>query len=379
MRSAINALLLFGVLSGLSGCSWQTSSVPPQAIATSWDAPNFRTLLQAVKACQHPDLEEDADCAERSREVREALLAVEFCLHTSLPLYACRSVQRKIISQHAQLLDAARLLRAFERAEKIELRSYYPVTNKWLSAEWRWKDRGTLIKYDKMGFALAASALGIAAGGAVLAFGQVPLVRFRSKSQKMREYMERVQGEALEQIQIRRDEERRWLVLLHVRFEAAGIDRFPVDVDHEILFSELWTAGLSSEHCGKRDVVISDRHRPTGVQLVVTSVPSGPEGEGWRFHVHFGEVQNTVGCKRPSSLLADPTIPDWSEFRTFQEIPWERADVALEVARRLLIRAMRGTELLHRRGAAVPKAWQPYPDEIPLYLSARLPEDIDGC
>jgi hypothetical protein len=101
------------------------------------------------------------------------------------------------------------------------------------------------------------------------------------------------------------------------------------------------------------------------------------EGEGWKFHVYFGEIQDAVRCERPASLRADPSSPDWSEFRTFQEIPWDRAEVALAVARRLLLRAMRGTELLHQRGAAVPKTWQPYPEEIPLYLAARLPQDVD--
>jgi hypothetical protein len=377
VSTATKVFTLISVCASLQGCGWRAPTPSAQSIAINWAAPNFRALLDAIKACQHPDLEEDADCADRTGEVREALAAVEFCLQTSLPLYACRAIQRKLIFQHAPLLDAARVVKAADSAESIELRPYYPIRNAWLSAEWRWRDRGTLIQSDKAGFFVAMALLGLVFAGLVRAIGQIPIHRFRSTSQKIQDYMNRAHQEAVEQIRMRQDEERRWLVLLHAQFEASGIDRLPVSDDQETPFADLWTAGLGTDHCGKHAVTISDCHQPTGVQLIVTSAPSRLEGEGWEFHVYFGEIQDVVRCERPASLRADPSSPDWSEFRTFQEIPWDRAEVALAVARRLLLRAMRGTELLNQRGAAVPKTWRPYPEEIPLYLAARLPEDID--
>lgn len=377
MSTATRVFTLISVCASLQGCDWQAPTPSAQSIAINWAAPNFRVLLDAVQNCHHPDLDEDADCADRSAEVREALQAVEFCLQTSLRLYACRSIQRKLASQHAPLFNAARIVKTVGDAEKLELRSYSPIGNDWLSAEWRWKDRGTLIRNDKAGFFFALALLGLAVAGLVRAIGQVSINRFRSTSQSIQDYMNRAHQEAIAQIRMRQDEERRWLVLLHAQFEAAGIDRFPVSGDQETAFADLWTAGVGTDHCGKHAVTISDCHRPTGVQLVVTSAPSRLQGEGWKFHVYFGEIQDAVRCERPASLRADPSSPDWSEFRTFQEIPWDRAEVALAVARRLLLRAMRGAELLHQRGAAVPKSWQPYPEEVPLYLAARLPEDID--
>jgi len=370
---ATRVFLLIGVCAGLQGCAWQTPSPPPQSISTTWEAPNFRTLLEAVKTCQHPELEEDADCADRIGEVSEALQAAEFCLQTSLPLYACRAIQRKLISQQAPLLDAARILKVFGGVEQVQLRSYYLVPNRWLSAEWRWKDRGTLIRNDKTGFAIASAALALAIAGLARAAGQLSVIRFRSESQRIQDYMEQARQEAIEQVEFKQSQERRWLVLLHQQFDDAGIDRLPFEDRAQTPFAELWTAALGTEYCGQHDVTIKDCHRPTGVQLVVTSVPPRPDREGWRFHVYFGEVQDAVGCERPDSLLTDPSKPDWSECRTFREIPWDRADVALAVARRLLVRAMRGTELLHQRGTAVPTSWQPYPEEVPLYLAASLP------
>lgn len=372
MKPAVKVLILISVGCGLQACSWQAPSPPPQSIAVAWDAPNFQTLLEAIKTCQHPDLEEDTDCADRGSEVREALQAVEFCLHTPLRLHACRAIERKLVSQRAPLFDAGRMLNAFGSAGQVQLRSYFPITNKWLGAEWRWKDRGTLIRHDNTGFAMAAFALALAVSGLARAAGQLSVIRFRSRSQRVQDCIERARQEAIEQVEIKQSQERRWLVLLHQQFLDAGIDRLPFEERAQTPFAELWTAGLGTEYCGQHDVTINDCHRPTGVRLVVTSVPPRPDIEGWRFHVYFGEVQDAVRCERPDSLLADPSKPDWSEYRTFREIPMDRADVALAVARRLLFRAMRGTELLNQRGTAVPKSWQPYPEEVPLYLAASV-------
>jgi len=87
--------------------------------------------------------------------------------------------------------------------------------------------------------------------------------------------------------------------------------------------------------------------------------------------VHFGAIEDAVRFRRPESLIGKQDDADWSEFRSLEEIPWQRADIAMAVARRLLLRAMRGLEVLHPRGAAVPKGWQPYAEEIQQYLVAE--------
>ena len=92
--------------------------------------------------------------------------------------------------------------------------------------------------------------------------------------------------------------------------------------------------------------------------------------------MHFGVIQDAVRCRRPESLIGKQDDADWLEFRTLEEIPWERADIAMAVARRLLLRAMHGLEVLHPRGAAVPKGWQPYAEEIRQYLVAEPSEGL---
>ena len=164
------------------------------------------------------------------------------------------------------------------------------------------------------------------------------------------------------------DQERRWLTLLHLQFLSAGIERFAVGIDPQNLVDDIWTPTNGADQCNRRDITMTDVHRPTGVKLIVTNVPPRPDREGWRFHVHFGVIEDAVRFRRPESLIGKQDDADWSEFRTLEEIPWQRADIAMAVARRLLLRAMRGLEILHPRGAAVPKGWQPYPGEIEQYL-----------
>lgn len=369
---------MIGLINALQGCSYREVQPPPHTVAIRWESPEFGTLMKAMATCRVPELEDDANCANRRAEVRQAIDAHAFCSNTKLVLYSCRAIERTVQRQYAEFIESAALAGVSAEADPFQLRPYFPITNPWLSAEWRWKDRGTLIREDLTGFAAAALFASLAFGALVLAIGQRPVIRFRSEAQKVQDWFQDAEAEAMEQIRMVQDHERRWLTLLHLQFLNAGIDRFAVAVDAKHLIDDIWTATNGAEQCDRRDVTITDIHRPTGVKLVVTNVPPRPDREGWRFHVYLGEIQDAVRCNRPDTLKAKQDEADWSEFRTLEEIPWRRADIALAVARRLLLRAMHGLEVLDPKGAAVPKGWQPYPQEIQQYLVAEpRPSTVD--
>ena len=362
---------MIGLILTLQGCSYREVQPPPHTVAIQWESPEFGTLMKAMATCRVPELEDDADCANRRAEVRQAMDAHAFCSSTKLVLYSCRAIERTVQRQYADFIESAALASVSADAETFQLKPYSLITNPWLSAEWRWKDRRTLIRDDLTGFAAAACVAALALGSLVFALGPIPVIRFRSRARKLQDEIENVRLEAVEQIHMVQDQERRWLTLLHLQFLSAGIERFAVGIDPQNLVDDIWTATNGADQCNRRDITMTDVHRPTGVKLIVTNVPPRPDREGWRFHVHFGVIEDAVRFRRPESLIGKQDDADWSEFRSLEEIPWQRADIAVAVARRLLLRAMRGLEVLHPRGAAVPKGWQPYAEEIQQYLVAE--------
>lgn len=372
------SLPIVGLIIALPSCSYRELQPPPHTVAIQWESPDFGTLTKAMVTCRIPDLEDDSHCASRRAEVQQAMDAHSFCARTQLLLFSCRAIERTVQRQYADFIESATLAGVSVDAEPFQLKPYSPITNPWLSAEWRWKDRGTLIHDDLTGFAAAACVAALVLGSLVFALGQISVIRFRSKAQELQDAIENARLEAMEQIQMVQDQERRWLTLLHLQFLSAGIERFAVGVDPLHLVDDIWTATNGADQCNRRDITMTDVHRPTGVKLIVTNVPSRFDREGWQFHVHFGVMQDAVGCRRPESLLCKQGDADWSEHRTIEQIPWQRADIAMAVARRLLLRAMRGQVVLHPRGAAVPKGWQPYPEEIEQYLVAEpSPGEVD--
>ena len=140
-----------------------------------------------------------------------------FCSSTKLVLYSCRAIERTVQRQYAEFIESAALAGVSAEAGPFQLRPYFPITNPWLSAEWRWKDRGALIRDDLTGFAAAAFLASLALGSLVLAFGQRPVIRFRSEAQKVQDSIQNVEAEAMEQIRMAQDHERRWLTLLHLQ------------------------------------------------------------------------------------------------------------------------------------------------------------------
>lgn len=250
----------------------------------------------------------------------------------------------------------------------FQLKAYSWINNKWLAAEWRWKDRGALIRNDPAGTAVAIACSAITVGIIALSLGQLSLVRFRTQASRVKERINKTDAEGVEQVAMARELERRWLTLLHLQFLNAGIEEFAFSGDPDSSPSDIWTASNGADQCNREDLTIVDFHRPTGVKLIVTNVAPRPDRQGWRFHIHFGDIQDAVRFHRPGTLNGGELDADWSELRTLDEIAWQRADIAMAVGRRFLIRAMRGLEVLSPVGAAVPKSWSPYPEEISQYL-----------
>ena len=329
-----------------------------------WEAPDFGTMYKAMTICKIPDLEDDAECEDRRTELQQAVDAHTFCLNTKLALYSCRAIERTVQRQYESLTEGAAIAGTVATSVPFELKPYSLISNKWLAAEWRWKDRGALFRNDPAGAAGVVTFAGVAVGLLALALGQLRLVRFRSRASREQDWIDKSNEEGVEQVQMTHERERRWLTMLHLQFLNAGIERFAVLIDADSSTSDIWTASNGADQCNQEDVTMVDVHRPTGVKLIVTNVPPRPDRAGWRFHIFFGDVQDAVRCHRPDTLVGKEKEADWSEFRTFHEIPWQRADIAMAVARRLLLRAMRGLEILNPIGAAVPKGWQPYPEEI---------------
>lgn len=377
MRTSGHSLPMIGLFIALQGCSYREVQPPPHTVAIQWESPDFGTLMKAMATCRIPDLEDDADCANRRAEVRQAVDAHAFCVSTKLALYSCRAIERTVQRQLEALTESAGLAGVSAAAEPLQLKAYYPISNKWLAAEWRWKDRATLIRSDPVGTATSVIAAALTIGAFLLAFGQLTVVRFRTQSRREQDWLENARAEAVEQVQMAQDQERCWLILLHLQFMNTGIEQFPVAIDSQHPIDDIWTAKNGADLCGHEDVTMIEVHRPSGVKLVVTNVRPLPDCEGWRFHVYFGAIQDAVKCRRPDTLMDKENDADWSEFRSFQEIPWQRADIAMAVARRLLLRAMRGLEILHSRGSAVPRGWQPYPIEIQEYLVAEPVPEAD--
>jgi len=241
--------------------------------------PEFGTLMKAMATCRVPELEDDADCANRRAEVRQAMDAHAFCSSTKLVLYSCRAIERTVQRQYADFIESAALASVSADAETFQLKPYSLITNPWLSAEWRWKDRRTLIRDDLTGFAAAACVAALALGSLVFALGHIPVIRFRSRARKLQDEIENVRLEAVEQIHMVQDQERRWLTLLHLQFLSAGIERFAVGIDPQNLVDDIWTATNGADQCNRRDITMTDVHRPTGVKLIVTNVPPRPDRE----------------------------------------------------------------------------------------------------